>query len=94
MILYLFKKYLLIAIVMIIALTYMPVIMGVMSMRETVPIAVLLSGIISPIVIYREFYNRKLWPLYHNLRLNKFLLLGLFSGIQIAISIGLRIWIR
>ncbi len=94
MIIYLVKKYLTLALLLTIAFTCLPLILHAMPIRDATTMGILLSGIISPAVIYREFHYQKLWPLYHNLRLPKFLLLGLFSGIQIAVFIGLRIWIR
>jgi hypothetical protein len=94
MILYLVKKYVAIAVALACLFALLPLILGEMSLHEAVPRAFFWSGFVAPVVLYIEFRFKKLWPLYHNLRLPEFLLLGLFSGFQVAASIGLWIWIR
>jgi hypothetical protein len=94
MILYLVKKYLSTAVILTVALTIVPNIMFKIPIRAILPYAILFSWFISPAVIYYEFKNQNIWPLYDNLLMSKFFLLGLFSGIHFIIYVGIQIWIN
>ncbi|HET6569156.1 MAG TPA: hypothetical protein VFG50_14410 [Rhodothermales bacterium] len=92
MVWYLIKKHLVTTIVVTFALAVLPLTLMGTSVQETIPKAVFWSALIAPAIIYREFQTRRLWPLYDNLRLPKYPLLGLLAGFNVVVSIMLWIW--
>ena len=62
-------------------------------MHDAVPRALFWSGLIAAVVTYRTFKRRNLWPLYDNLRLPKYVLLGLFVAFNTAVSLCLNVWL-
>ena len=68
MIIYLVKKYFVLASVLTAASALIPVVSGFMSIENAVSAAILFSGLVSPVVLHFEFRKRHVWPLYNNLR--------------------------
>jgi hypothetical protein len=91
MIFYLVKKYLTLSLVLVFALSLFTNLAFGIAFRDIIPMATLFSGIISPIMINKEFQNQKLWPLFDNLRLPKYPVLGFLAGINFILYVALRI---
>lgn len=76
MISYLIQKYLSVLIWIMVGLGFFPVALSGLPLAEIAPSALFWSGVFSAIYIYRRFNRLNLWPLYENLRLSRWMLIG------------------
>ena len=93
MVLYLAAKYFGNALVLATAMAFLSIGLARMPVQEAVPRALFWGGLVAAVVTHRTFKRRNLWPLYDNLRLPKYLLLGLLIILNVAVSLSLNVWL-
>ena len=76
MILYLAKAYLFIFFAIGLVVSLVPVLFGNMPIIKIIPRTLFISGLGAGAIVYWYFKQRNLWPLYDNLRIPKYLILG------------------
>lgn len=76
MISYLIRKYLSVLIWITVGLGFFPLVLSGLPPSEIAPSALFWGGVFSVIYIYHRFNRLNLWPLYENLRLSRWMLIG------------------
>jgi hypothetical protein len=92
MILYLVKNYVLILTVVVLPMTVFTIARGDIPVDVALPQAVFFGGFISAALTYLEFRRRRIWPLYDNLQISRFGLLGALVGATLLLYLGLWSW--
>lgn len=80
MIIYIARRYFFTVLVFTALFALLPLAVGAGSLLEILPSAVFWGGLVAVLVVYWNFRRRNLWVLYDNLRLPKFVLLGVLMG--------------
>ena len=94
MIFYFLRKYISLWIVLCLSMGGMVMFFASFEISYLIPRVVFWTGFITAFQLYREFNNKNLWPLYDNLRISRFLLLGSMIVINFVLTIGLQLWLR
>ena len=92
MVFYFIRKYIHIWLVFVIGLTGLAIFFARMPLDEALPRGVLWGGVFAAGQLYREFKKKNLWPLYDNLRITKFVLLGCTILVNTVLALGIRMW--
>jgi len=94
MIIYLLRKYIWLMLVIAGVMTAFPMVGADVSLRQALPRGVLWSGFLAAGIVYYEFKRLNLWPLYDNLRLSRFMLLGGLAAVNVFLFVVLTWWMR
>ena len=92
--LYFLRKYCITWFVLVIALAMMTITIARMAPDEVLPKAALWGGLLAMAQTYREFKQKKLWPVYDNLRIPKTRLYFTALAMAITAYIGIQLWMR